>query len=244
MRKYQLEVEREIKKLSDKKNIASNERFNVPRSFGVTSIKLRPRLKQGFSFSHLPEHKQWKIWDFIFQNSNIHEAQMAALRFAESRVNFNGAEQWKILKCWIKKIDNWAHSDVLSKIYSYLLEKETHGILPSFQEWNHSSNPWKRRASVVSTIYYASRRRKAPPFETVITLIKPLLEDKDTYVQKGVGWQLREAYNLWPKETVTFLKLHLFKLPAITFSYATEKLPPSVKRQFISSRKKYRLGRL
>jgi 3-methyladenine DNA glycosylase AlkD len=76
----------------------------------------------------------------------------------------------------------------------------------------------------VSTIYYASKKRTPPPLKTVLSLITPLLGDKDLYVQKGVGWQLREAYKLWPRPTLAFIESHILELPAITFSYATERL--------------------
>ncbi|MFA4845317.1 MAG: DNA alkylation repair protein [Patescibacteria group bacterium] len=97
-------------------------------------------------------------------------------------------------------------------------------ILPTLLQWNRSSNPWKRRASIVSTIYYASKKRKAPAIKTVLSLVEPLICDRDPYVQKAVGWQLREAYKLWPREILLFLNRHALDLSAISFSYATERL--------------------
>lgn len=238
MRPYLLEVERELKKLADSAYKASNDHFNIPRSVGVSSVKLQSRLKQGFSFSHLLDTEQWKIWNYILRNSRMHETQMAALRFAEQQIprypvtgvakSFplpgNGKNEWSYLRGWVDFVDNWAHSDVLSKIYSVLLERHPHLILPQLKKWNRSKNPWKQRASIVSLIYYASPKRNAPPVTTVLQMVAPLLGVKDKYVQKGVGWTLREAYNLYPKEALTFLEQHIRDLSAIAFSYSTEKL--------------------
>lgn len=224
MRKHLLEVERELKKLADPAYKLSNDRFNVPRSVGISSIRLKPRLKHGFSFSKLPDNEQWPIWNFIIRNSRLFEAQMAALRFAEDRVITNRKREWNYLRGWIDFIDNWAHSDVLSKIYSFLLEREPNLILPQLKKWNRSKNPWKQRASIVSLIYYASPKRKAPPIATVFELVEPLVKNRDKYVAKAVGWTLREAYNLYPSETLLFLKTHVHDIASDSFSYATEKL--------------------
>jgi 3-methyladenine DNA glycosylase AlkD len=237
MRKYILEVESELKKLADKNYKTSNDRFNIPRSVGVSSIRLKTRLKEGFSFSKLPDVEQWKIWNFLFRNSKMHEAQMSALRFAEDRMTTNGKQEWNYLRGWIDFIDNWAHSDVLSKIYSFLFERHTNLILPTLEKWNKSKNPWKQRASVVSLIYHTSPKRKAPPVKLVLEMIEPLINVKDKYVQKGVGWTLRECNNLYPKETLAFIREHVQQLSADAFSYATEKINKKIKTELKKQRR-------
>ncbi|MBI2475613.1 DNA alkylation repair protein [Candidatus Uhrbacteria bacterium] len=237
MHKFLLEVEREIRKLADKNYKASNDRFNIPRSVGVSSEKLKERLKTGFSFSKLPDVEQWKIWNFIMRNSRLHETQMSALRFAENRIETIGKQEWNYLRGWVDFIDNWAHSDVLSKVYSFLFERHPDLIITTLKKWNKSKNPWKERASIVSLIYYASPKRKAPPVKLILEMIEPLIQVKDKYVQKGIGWTLRESYNLYPKETLEFISAYVKKLSADAFSYSTEKLNKQTKSELKTMRK-------
>ena len=224
MQKYLLEVERELKKLADSAYKNSNEKFAIPRSVGIRAKRLTDRLIKGFTFSKLPDHEQWKIWNFIFRNSRLHEAQMAALRFAEDRVQKNEKREWNFLRGWVDFVDNWAHSDVLSKIYSFLLERHPDLILPQLKKWNQSKNSWKQRTSIISLIYYASIKRKAPPIKTVLELVEPLIKNRHKYVAKAVGWTLRESHNLYPKETLAFITAHIRDLAPDSFSYATEKI--------------------
>lgn len=51
-----------------------------------------------------------------------------------------------------------------------------------------------------------------------------LLPDKEYYVQKGVGWTLREVYNVYPNETLTWLKQDIKLLSSIAFTIAIEKM--------------------
>ncbi|MBI4713768.1 DNA alkylation repair protein [Candidatus Uhrbacteria bacterium] len=237
MHKFLLEVERELKKLEDKVYKTSNDRFNIPRSVGISSEKLKTRIKNGFSFSKLPDVEQWKIWNFIIRNSRMHEAQMSALRFAEDRIETIGKQEWNYLRGWADFVDNWAHSDVLSKVYSFLLEKNSDLILPTLKKWNKSKNPWKERTSIVSLIYYASPKRKAPSVQLVLEMVEPLITIKDKYVQKGVGWTLRECHKLYPKETLNFIWTNVRNLSADSFFYATEKFLKTEKTRLLEKRR-------
>ena len=42
----------------------------------------------------------------------------------------------------------------------FFLERFSKLVEPTLRQWNRSKNPWKRRASVVSTIYYASKKER------------------------------------------------------------------------------------
>lgn len=54
--------------------------------------------------------------------------------------------------------------------------------------------------------------------------IQRLLRDEHFYVQRGVGWALRECYNVEPAVTLKFLERQIDELSAIAFSASTEKL--------------------
>ena len=55
-------------------------------------------------------------------------------------------------------------------------------------------------------------------------LIVHLVADKEYYVQKGVGWALREIHNVYPEETFAWLKENIRSISAIAFSPAIEKM--------------------
>lgn len=201
--------------------------------------------KKGFSFSRLPVEKQILTWDGIWQQSNSHEVLSQALLFWEKQYNKVPVETaWSHLKNWVNRIDNWAHSDSLSGFYSHFLEMKPNLVLPQLKKWNKSKNPWERRQSVVSLTHYHSKRKEVLPFTAIIPLVENLLDDKDYFVQKGVGWALREIGRAYPKETLAFLKKHHAHITGIAFSAASEKLSPEQKEELKSLRKKARVKAL
>ncbi len=205
------------------------EKTTKLRVLGLRLPVMQEIERNGFSFYEESARHILAIWNHLWRVSETHEALYLPLFYYRRHKAILDPAHWNVMKRWIEQVENWEHSDALCALYSIFYERFPRLVGPTIKRWNRSTNSWKRRASVVSTIYYATPRRKVPPILTFLSLIKPLLADQDPYVQKGAGWQLREAYKLWPSEILAFLERHILELSAITFSYATEKLPTATK---------------
>lgn len=202
---------------------------------------VRQAFKQGFTFSKRPPEEQWPIWDYIWQNSDYFEVMLLASYFAASRPVAELVEKDHILLSWLKRVDNWAHSDELSSHYSKMLEFNQRKLLPVFRRWSVSKNPWEKRQSMVGLQYYARQRRKRLPCATLLQFIERHMDDEHYYVQKGVGWALRESWNAYPKPTYAYLKKNAHRIPPAGWTAATEKLSPKEKAELSRRR---RLGRV
>ncbi len=172
-----------------------------------------------------------KTWDYIWQQSQIYEVASLSLIHMSDGVKKGEllAQHLPMLKKWALRIDNWAHSDGLSSIYTRILESDRKAMLPILEDWSDSNNPWLRRQSIVSLLYYSSARKDVLSFVKLISLVKKQLHHEDYYVQKGVGWTLREIGNVYPDEVFAFLEANIGAVSAGAFSAATEKLSPAQK---------------
>jgi 3-methyladenine DNA glycosylase AlkD len=141
---------------------------------------------------------------------------------------------------WISRCTCWEHSDDLSKIFAQIVEENPNWILPTYKKWNRSNCPWKKRQSLVGLIEYASKRKKVLPFEELIRFVHPLLNDKEYYVQKGLGWTLREIYNVYPQQAIVYMENNLEFIQPIAYSAATEKIDKQLKKQMNEQRKRFR----
>ena len=202
---------------------------------------LRSLHREGFSFSHLSHVTQASLWTYVLKKTSYFEVASQALMYFEARRGCLAREDWATLQSWVNYIDNWAHSDTLSSIYAQLHEQFPTLLYPTFTQWNQSTNPWKRRQSVVSLFYYASARKTRQPSRSkVVPLVRNLLEDDHYYVQKGVGWTLRELYNVYPEEALTFLRRYLDRIHPHAWQAASEKLPRRLRSELVSQRKDMR----
>ncbi|MDR3712777.1 MAG: DNA alkylation repair protein [Puia sp.] len=243
---------------------------------GLSVPRQRQVFKTGFGHDHLTLQEQLKIWDFCWRHSNLYEVLSQALLFISHHLEkpdqLNHRLLWKTTRGWVGRIDNWAHSDSLSAIYSYLLEKDlevsftaartsTRPKAPAYKltkrragerqspvnpspvykqlkTWNLSANPWERRQSVVSLLEYDKKRKTVLPAAELLSMVEPLLGDEDYFVQKGVGWTLREIGNRYPGACWQFLLDHVTDIRPAAFTAAIEKLDPAKKERLKKLRKK------
>lgn len=239
MKKYLQEIENELNKHEDNKRaefLGSYFKIGL-NNLGISMPNQRAIFKEGYSFSKLGHEEQSKIWNHIYKNGKTFETRNQALFYFEYRKKQLSPADWRILKSWAKRVDNWATSDALCNLISQVHEQHPKLVYPQLVTWNSSKNPWLRRISIVSLIYYASLKRKAPPLSKVFPLVERLLMDEDPYVRKGVGWTLRECYKIDPKQTYAFLKKHIRDLAPVSFSYATEKVTSKKKSALKNLRK-------
>lgn len=185
---------------------------------------VRLEFNKGFTFSVLPSREQWPIWDYIWKNSKIFEVMLLASYWAASRPFAETFSNHKIMLSWLARVDNWAHSDELSAHYARFLEHAPAKILPVFKKWNRSPLPWFKRQSLVGLLFYSRMRKQSPKANLILEFIEKHIEDEHYYVQKAVGWTLRECWNVYPDLTFAYLKKNADRIPSAAWTAATEKL--------------------
>ncbi len=206
---------------------------------GQTIPDVRSAFKKGYSFSNLPFKEQLIIWEYIWKNNNNWRVKTQPFFYCEKHavMEKNSKHAWKILKKWQNEVSDWSFCDSLSKIYTKHLEYFPEEVYAQLKKWNTDKDPWKRRQSVISLLYYTRTKKKVLPFDQILPLIEKLLDDKEYYVQKGVGWSLRELYNAYPQKTFGWMQKNIHKVSGIAFSSASEKLSIKQKSELKELRK-------
>jgi 3-methyladenine DNA glycosylase AlkD len=209
-------------------------------TLGIKTALQRNIAKAGFeALNALALDEQLILLSELFKQSNIFEIKNQCLMFLDIRKKrVLKSEHWPILKEWVKYADNWAHSDGLSSIFTTMLQDHLTLIYPQLQQWNKSKNLWERRQSLVCLFYYSRTRKSFLSFEESIALITSLLDDKEYYVQKGLGWALREASNVYYEYTYDFIQQYIKEIKPAAYSAAIENLLPQHKEIVKVMRKK------
>lgn len=244
--KYTKEVEDTLNHLSlknDKEKAAKLKKY-IGTDLNVLGLVSKTQVdthKNGFSFYSEHKEQTFLLFDGIYKQSSIFEVKNLAFIFLDKHhKHISLKTQLKTLPQWVKQVDNWAHSDGLSKYLTRLLEdKSTHcEMLDILKNWNTSKNLWERRQSLVSLFYYARTKKEHISFELTQQLVYPLLKDKEYFVQKAVGWTLRESYNVYPKQTFIFIEENIRNITPVAFTTCLEKMTEKQKQLLKQKRRK------
>lgn len=202
--------------------------LSVPR---VKSI-----VKEQLKLTHLAYGRRWELWSDVWENSLYFEPMLASCHYAydhfSQKTKIRSTDQdFQQLINFTKRLDNWAHSDELSKIYALLFERFPKLMLPIIERWSASELDWERRQSVVALLYYSRFRKNWPEFSILLKFITAQMNSSHYYVQKGVGWAMRESYNIYPKQTLDFLMSVAKEISPHAWQAASEKLTANEKRK-------------
>jgi 3-methyladenine DNA glycosylase AlkD len=199
----------------------------------------RSSAKHIYSFSGKSFSQQLGIWDYIWHHADEFWVKVHAIFFLERHMKKTDSlkQMWPVVRKWQDKIDDWPLCDALAKIYTKILVVEPAKVYPTLKQWNKDDDLWKRRQSVVSLLYFSRTKKEYLAFDKIETLVTSLLNDKEYYVQKGVGWTLREMYTVYPKQTSSYLIVNIKSINSLAFTIAIEKMNADARDKLKSLRK-------
>ncbi len=193
--------------------------------------------KAKFPFSHLREEEQWEIWLSVWHGSKIYDVKSVALHWlSEPKRKAFRLKRWRDLAAIAPSIDNWAHSDGLSSLLAEMLDERPQ-FFSQLKTWNKSKNPWLRRQSLVGIYCYARMRKNPQPAARALPLVKNLLHDPHFYVQRGVGWTLREIDRVDTVKQHAFVRKHVRDVNPIAWFAASELYPVKLRKELVLLRR-------
>lgn len=201
----------------------------VTKSFGVKFGDVFTTAKE---FSEMPLDEINKLLD-----SDFYEVRMGAVSIMDFQARSKKTpEDLKkaLFDLYLNRHDrlnNWDFVDRAARsiIGEYLIDKPR-DILYKLV---YSDSPWERRTAIVSTHAFL---RKNDVLDT-FAIAEILVHDPNELVNKAVGSWIREAGKKDKEKLFDFLNTYGKTMPAVTFSYATEKLDPELKLHYKELRK-------
>ncbi|MFH2056342.1 MAG: DNA alkylation repair protein [bacterium] len=130
---------------------------------------------------------------------------------------------------WLKDyVDGWGSCDHLCGGVIGPLLLQYPELVRRTAPWARSPNLWLRRGAAVALILPV---RKGTMLKEVFQRADALLLDQEDLVQKGYGWMLKEAANLFPDEVFAYVMAHKDVMPRTALRYAIEKYPQAKRKQ-------------
>ena len=159
--------------------------------------------------------------------TNYNEDSTIAFSWCYKIKNKYDKSDFYLFERWVKKyLTNWAMVDDFCTHPVGYLVYENEDFIKNLKEWTKSNNKWVRRASAVTLIYCVKRKRYLREAFEIADL---LLLDKDNLVQKGYGWMLKVASDVYQKEVFNYVIRNKNKMPRTALRYAIENMPNKFK---------------
>lgn len=142
----------------------------------------------------------WLLWNLPqreYQYSAIDLLKKCRKQLVEEDIYF--LETLAITKSWWDSVDS-----LNSAAISYYFKQFPHQSIPISQRWIDSKNIWLQRLAIIFQLFHKTKTDVSLLFNNILYLVY----SKEFFIQKGIGWALREYSKYDAARVCTFIETH------------------------------------
>jgi 3-methyladenine DNA glycosylase AlkD len=156
----------------------------------------------------------------------VFERRMAAVVLLERTVDKLGVDDLPLIQRLVRESRTWALVDGLAgDVLGYLAVRDPEGVSAVMDEWARDGDFWVRRASLLAEL---KPIRRGEPLDRFLKRAAPMLDEREFFIRKAIGWVLREAGKRRPNEVAAWLAPRTHLASGVTMREAVKYLPAGV----------------
>jgi len=206
----ELEQIAELRALGDEAKAAEMAAYHkAPRVYLGVSVPAIDELARGWR-ADLDVPGRVALADRLWE-SDIHEGRISAAKLlVQARIRPD-EEAWRLIASWVPTFDAWAIADHAMKAGERRLVADP-SRLDEVEAWLDHPNFWVRRAALVGTLPWTHLRNPKPAElaqrERILGWLERLADDRESFIQKAIGWWLRDLSRHDPERVQQWLEAH------------------------------------
>ncbi len=168
-------------------------------------------------------------------SQNVHEAKMLAIEILNAQSDLLVAEDTALIERLIDQSHTWAYVDNLSVHTMGNLLKRYPEETKVLDRWVVGENFWLRRAAMLALL--VPLRSGSGDFQRFAGYAESMMEEKEFFIRKAIGWILRETSKKRPELAAEWLTRNAHRCSVLTVREATRYLPERQASLFIQAAK-------
>ena len=121
----------------------------------------------------------------------VHERRTAAVEFLVLANSLLVSDDIELVERFIRESKTWALVDTLAVSVTGGLVERTPGLVDVLDRWSTDDDFWIRRSSMLALL--GPLRRGEGDFERFGRYADAMLDEKEFFIRKAIGWVLRET---------------------------------------------------
>jgi 3-methyladenine DNA glycosylase AlkD len=154
----------------------------------------------------------------------VHERRLAAVELLDLRSELLRPDDLPLLEALLREARTWALVDGLAaNVVGTVRECYLDEVEPVLERWSRDDDHWLRRASLLA--YLVALREGRGDFEAFARKADRMLEEREFFVRKAIGWVLRDTGRRRPELVVAWLEPRAHRAAGLTVREAVKHLP-------------------
>jgi 3-methyladenine DNA glycosylase AlkD len=163
----------------------------------------------------------------------VHECRAAAAELLELRCDALGATDIGLLERLIRESRTWALADGLAASVTGPLVERLPELGQVLDRWAQDDDFWVRRAALLALLL--PLRRGGGDFERFGRYADAMLEEKQFFIRKAIGWVLRDTSRKRPELVYAWLAPRARRASGVTVREAVKYLPDRERTEIMDS---------
>lgn len=163
----------------------------------------------------------------------VHELRAAAVELLDQFGSRLVPADLALLERLLRESRTWALVDGLAaNVVGQLVERHP-SAARTLDRWARDPDFWIRRAALLALLL--PLRRGEGDFERFARYAEPLLEEKEFFIRKAIGWVLRETSKKRPDLVWSWLRPRASRASVLTLREASKYLPPERREALLAA---------
>jgi 3-methyladenine DNA glycosylase AlkD len=153
---------------------------------------------------------------------DLHELRGFAIELLTFRLDLLGARDMGLLERLLRDSHTWAYVDAIAiRVAGTLVERHS-GLVRTLDRWSRDDDFWIRRSAMLALML--PLRRDEGAWRRFTGYADRMLEEKEFFIRKAIGWVLREVSKTRPARVARFVGDRIDRISGVTFREAVRYL--------------------
>jgi 3-methyladenine DNA glycosylase AlkD len=154
----------------------------------------------------------------------VHERRAAAVVLLELHPRLLSPADLPLLERLLRESRTWALVDGLAaNVVGAILAASPAEVTPVLDRWSRDPDFWIRRSSLLAELVPLKAGADLGPF---LRRADAMLDEKEFFVRKAIGWVLRDVSKRRPAEVVAWIAPRTERASGVTMREVVRHLPP------------------
>jgi 3-methyladenine DNA glycosylase AlkD len=154
--------------------------------------------------------------------SEYHEEKILSVKLLEQYPQYLDMDAMPVLENMLSESTGWDHVDGISIYLVGEVLKKDKAAYAYLKKWKRSNNFWMRRASMISQILLF--RKGEGNRKLFFKFAEEMIEEREFFIRKAIGWTLREMTKANPDEVFDFLMTVKDRASGLTLREGSKRL--------------------
>jgi 3-methyladenine DNA glycosylase AlkD len=166
----------------------------------------------------------------------VFECRMAAVELLDANSALLRADDDVLVEHMLRTARTWALVDGLAEHVMGGLTERYPELAAVLDRWARDDDFWLRRSAMLALL--RPLRRAEGDFERFSRYADQMLEEKEFFIRKAIGWVLRETAKRRPELVAAWLAPRVHRASGVTLREAVKPLPAEVRERLIAARQR------